>query len=145
MGDPEWAAADRFATFMGRKENEDELENLLGEWTNDYTDRELMGLLQSYGVPASVVETSEDLVDIDPQLKVRRHFRRLPHKVMGMRAWNAPSYTLSKTPNDITKAGATLGEDNEFVYKDLLGYTDDDIADFLIDGVITTETDVVAR
>ena len=59
-----------------------------------------------------------------------------------MRVWNAPAYILSKTPNDIWKAGATLGEDNEFVYKEILGYTDDEIADFLVEGVITTEADV---
>ena len=145
MGDPVWAKDPRFDTFLGRKENEDELEKCLGEWTKDYTDRELMGMLQMHGVSASVVETCEDLVDIDPQLKERKHFRRLPHKVMGLRAWNAPSYILSKTPNDITKGGATIGEDNEFVYKELLGYTDDEIADFLIEGVITTEMDAISK
>lgn len=145
MGDPEWAADPRYATFMGRKEHEDELEKSLGGWTQNYTDRELMGILQLHGVPASVVETCEDLVDIDPQLKERKHFRRLPHKVMGMRAWNAPSYILSKTPNNIWKGGATIGEDNEFVYKEILGYTDDEIAEFLIEGVITTEMDVISK
>ena len=145
MADPAWAADPRFATFLGRKEHEDDLEKLLGEWTKDYTDRELMGILQVHGVPASVVETCEDLVDIDPQLKERRHFRRLPHKVMGMRAWNAPSYILSKTPNEINKGGATMGEDNEFVYKEILGYTDDEIAEFLIDGIITTEMDAISK
>ena len=142
MGDPKWAQDPKFATCLGRKENEDELDRMLGEWTREYNDRELMTLLQVNGVPAGVVQTCEDLVENDPQLKERRHFRRLPHKVMGMRAWNAPAYILSKTPNHIWKAGATLGEDNEFVYKEILGYNDDDIADFLVEGVITTETDV---
>ena len=144
MENPEWAEDPRFATFLGRKENEDDLDARIGGWTKAYNDRELMAFLQANGISASVVETCEDLVENDPQLKVRRHFRRLPHKVMGMRAWQAPAYILSKTPNNITKAGATLGEDNEFVYKELLGYTDDEIADFLVEGVITTEADVAA-
>jgi benzylsuccinate CoA-transferase BbsF subunit len=145
MGDPGWAADPRFATFLGRKENEDELERLLGEWTRNYTDRELMNLLQSFGVSASVVQTCEDMIEIDPQLRERKHFRRLPHKVMGERVWNAPAYALSKTPNDIWKAGATIGEDNECIYKELLGYTDDEIAEFLIEGIITTEMDVIRK
>jgi len=145
MGDPEWAAEPRFSTFLGRKENEDELERLLGDWTKDFVDRELMGILQSYGVAASVVQSCEDLVEFDPQLKERKHFRSLEHKVMGMRVWNAPSYTLSKTPNEINKAGATIGEDNEYVYKEILGYTDDDIAEFLVNGVITTEMDLISK
>ena len=66
MGNPGWAEDPRFATFLGRKENEDDLEQAPGEWTKDYTDRELMALLQSFGVPASVVETCEDLIENRP-------------------------------------------------------------------------------
>lgn len=64
---------------------------------------------------------------------------------MGIRAWQAPAYIFSKTPNDIWKGGAALGEDNEFVYKELPGYIDDEIAEFLVEGVITTEMDVIAK
>jgi hypothetical protein len=34
-----------------------------------------------------------------------------------------------------------LGQDNEYVYKEILGLTDDDIGDMLAEGVITTEYD----
>ena len=142
MGDPEWTKDPRFATLLGRKDNEEELNRLVQEWTRDYVDREAMALLQAHGVPAGVVQTCEDMVEIDPQLRERRAYRRLPHKVMGMRVWNAPGYILSKTPNHIWKAGPTVGEDNEFVYKEILGCSDDDMANLLVEGVITTETDV---
>jgi len=142
MGGPEWTEDPRFATFLSRKENEDELDRLLAGWTKGFNDRELMALLQAHGVAAGVVQTCEDMVENDPQLRERQAYRHLPHKVMGMRVWNAPAYKLSKTPNLITKAGAIIGEDNEFVYKEILGYSDDDIANFLVEGVITTETDV---
>ncbi len=142
MGYPEWTKDPRFATFLGRKANEDELDRLVAEWTKDYPDRELTALLQARGIPAGVVQTCEDMVEVDPQLRARQAFRRLPHKVMGMRVWNAPAYKLSKTPDHIWKAGAIIGEDNEFVYKELLGYSDEDVASFLVEGVITTETDV---
>jgi len=35
-----------------------------------------------------------------------------------------------------------LGEDNEYVCREVTGLSDDDIADLLIAGVITTETDM---
>ena len=38
--------------------------------------------------------------------------------------------------------GPCLGEDNEYVYKQVLGYSDEEIADMLVDGVITTDADV---
>jgi benzylsuccinate CoA-transferase BbsF subunit len=142
MGEPEWTKDPKFGTFLGRKEHKEELNKLVAEWTRSYEERELMSLLQAAGVPAGVVEYCEDMVEKDPQFKLRQAFRRLPNKVQGMRVWNAPSYILSKTPNHIWKAGAIIGEDNEFVYKEILGYSDEDIANFLMEGVITTETDV---
>ena len=141
MGEPGWAKDPRFATARGRKEHEEELDRLIGEWTKDYHEFEVMARLQASGVPAGVVETSEDLFN-DPQLKHRQHFRFLQHKAIGRMACHAPAYILSKTPNYIWKAPNCLGEDNEYVYKQLLGYSDDEVADLLIDGVITTETDV---
>jgi benzylsuccinate CoA-transferase BbsF subunit len=99
-----------------------------------------MAMLQDAGVPCGMVQTAEDLFD-DPQLKERRHFRFLEHGVIGKHAYNAPAYQLSKTPNDIRKAGPCLGEDNEFVYTEILGYSYDEIADMLVEGVITTDAD----
>ena len=37
--------------------------------------------------------------------------------------------------------GPTLGQDNDYVYREVLGLSDDDIADMLAEGVITTEYD----
>ena len=38
--------------------------------------------------------------------------------------------------------GPSLGKDNEYVYKEILGLTDDEISDLLIEGVITTDADL---
>jgi len=48
-------------------------------------------------------------------------------------------YILSETPRAINKPSPCLGEHNEYVYKELLGMTDDDIAEHIIDGSITTQ------
>ena len=141
MNNASWTKDPKFTTLLARKDNEEELDRLIGEWTKDYDPHELMAILQDASVPCGVVQTAEDLFN-DPQVKEREHFRLLEHTVMGKHAYNAPAYRLSKTPNNITKAGPCLGEHNEYVYKKILGYTDDEIADMLIDGVITTDTDV---
>ena len=140
MGYPEWTEDPKFSTMLARKENEEELDRYIGEWTKDYTPYQLMTMLQDAGVTCGVVQTCEDLFN-DPQLKEREHFRVLEHQVIGDHAYNSPAYQLSKTPDDIHKAGPCLGEDNEYVYKEILGYTDDEIADMLVEGVITTEGD----
>jgi crotonobetainyl-CoA:carnitine CoA-transferase CaiB-like acyl-CoA transferase len=143
VGHAEWIGDSRFATLEARKKNEDELENLIGKWTEGREPEDVMDIMQQAGVPAGVVGAGigGDMFE-DPQLKHRNHFRRLDQQVIGNHVYNAPSYHLSKTPNHIFKAGPSLGEDNEYVYRDILGYTDDEIAEFLIEGVITTEQDV---
>jgi len=141
MGGPEWAHEPRFATLLARKENEDELEALVAEWTKNYAPHQVMATLQAAGVASGVVQTPEDLFN-DPQVKHRQHFRRLQHRVIGLHHYHTPAYKLSKTPSHLWKAGPCLGEDNESVYKEILGYSDEEVTQFLLDGVITTEHDV---
>jgi len=140
MGNPLWTREERFATLLKRKENEDDLDQLMGGWTKDYTPKEAMTLLQGHGVSAGMVETAEDLFN-DPQLKHRQQFRILNHPVIGPYSCQTPSYILSKTPCEIDRPAPCLGEHNEYVYKEILGFSDDEVADMLVEGMITTETD----
>jgi len=142
IGEPGWCGEPKFATFIGRKENEDELDNLIGEWSKDYTPEQVMAMMQASGIPAGVVHTSGEGIVNDPQAKHRQAFRWLNHQEIGPLLHNTPSYCLSKTPANIWKAAPCLGEDNEYVYREILGYSDDDIAEMLVEGVITTEADV---
>jgi benzylsuccinate CoA-transferase BbsF subunit len=136
----EWTRDSRFATIMARKQNEDELDKLIGEWTKAFTPEQVMTVMQEAGVPAGVVQTCEDLLS-DPQMKHRKHHRVLKHPAIGEHSYHAPAYVLSETPCEINRAAPTLGQDNDHVYKEILGLTDDDIADMLAEGVITTEYD----
>jgi len=142
MGEPEWTKDPKFSTLLARKENEDELDSLVGVWTMDYLPEQLMVTLQKAEIPGSVMLTSGEGVVNNPQAKHRQAFRWLNHEEIGPLLHNSPSYHLSKTPSRIWKAAPCLGEDNEYVYKEILGYSDDEIADLLAEGVITTEADV---
>jgi len=140
MGNPKWASDPRFDSILGRKENEDELDRLVTEWTKDYTPEQVMAMMQDAGVPAGVVQTCEDLLD-DPQLKHRQHFRVLEHPEIGPQSYHAPAYRLSETPCDIKSAAPCLGQHNHYVYTEILGFSENDVADMLVEGVITTEAD----
>ncbi len=142
IGEPQWSKDPKFSTLMLRKENEDELDRLIGEWTKDYSPEQVMAAMQAERVPAGVMLTSGEGIVNDPQAKHREAFRWLNHKEIGPLLHNSPSYHLSKTSAHIWKAAPCLGEDNEYVYKEILGYSDDEIAQFLVEGVITTEADL---
>jgi benzylsuccinate CoA-transferase BbsF subunit len=141
MGNPEWTRAERFSALLRRQENECELESLIAAWTLDHTADQVMHMLQDAGVPAGAVQNAEDLFS-DPQLRHREHFRFLEHREIGAHAYQAPAYRLSSTPCSLSKPAPCLGEDNEYVYREVLGLSDDEIAELLIEGVITTDTDM---
>ncbi len=143
IGRPKWTRDPRFATMLGRKRNEDELDTLVEAWTSERTPEQVMTALQAVGVPAGVVETARDLFD-DPQMKLRKHFRFMEHQVIGRHAYDGPAYVLSKTPDGQT-AAHTLGQHNEYVYKEILGISEDQIAELLIEGVITTDADLPSK
>ncbi len=46
IGEPDWTKQAKFATFTARKENEDELDRLIGDWTKDYPPEQVMAAMQ---------------------------------------------------------------------------------------------------
>lgn len=128
-----WVREEKFATIKGRKQNEDELERLIEEWTMDSSAEEVMSVLQKNGVPAGVVQTPRDLVN-DLQLGYREHFKSVEHVEMGT-YFNADfSFRLSETPGKFTPAPC-LGEHNYYVYKEILGLSDEEFVRLMEDGV----------
>ena len=109
------------------------LKSEIATWTRTQQAEELMQRLQSGGVPAGVVQTPEDLRG-DPQLAHRGHYWMLDHPTMGHRAYDGPSFRLSETPAELTKAAPLLGEDNESVYKDIVGMSDEEYVEHLVSG-----------
>ena len=137
MGKPAWANDVRFSTFEGRRGNEEEIDRLLGEWTAQHEAQELMRLLQEASVPAGAVQSQADLRE-DPQLQHQGFFQWLDHTECGPMPYDGLQFLLSKTPGKLRMPHALVGEHNEFVMKELLGLSDDEIADLIIEEVLET-------
>jgi benzylsuccinate CoA-transferase BbsF subunit len=138
-GHPDLSAQGRFATLADRKKNEDDLDRLVTEWTLSRTREEVEAVLQAAGIAASVVEKPQD-VYADSQFNHRHYWVPQDHPVMGEQLYEMQSaFILSKTPRRIKRPSPCLGEHNEYVFKELLKMTDDEIAEHIIDGSITTE------
>ena len=134
IGDPDWTRDGRFATTEGRKENEDELERLVEEWTIRFTPQEVMVRLQEAGVAAGVVETAVDMHH-DPQLGHRKHFLTFDHPVMGSHAVDALPFRLSKTPARQYLPDPCLGEHNAYICTEVLGMSDEEFLELVQAGV----------
>lgn len=138
----EWTKDPKFSSLLLRKENEAELNELVGEWTKSLAAEEAEARLQAVGVPCHVVSTVKDVFE-DPQIRHRGFLRKLKHSVMEEHTYYTHGFKLSKVEGN-WRTGPALGEHNEYVFKEILGMTDDEIANALIDGGITTDADLVS-
>jgi crotonobetainyl-CoA:carnitine CoA-transferase CaiB-like acyl-CoA transferase len=135
MGSPDWTKEKRFSTPSRRKILSEELDELLGRWTIQYPAEELEALLQKNGVPAGVVQNARDLA-IDPQLIARRFFVNLEHPVLGKTITDASPIRFEQDPTSDWKAAPLLGEGNRYVYMELLGFTENELSDYVNRGII---------
>jgi len=120
MGDPEWARRHKYSDLRGRRDNAEELDRLIGEWTSTRSSREVMRILQEAGVPAAAVNDASDLA-ADPQLCGRGFFTELQHASLGVTRADGNPIRMSDTPARIISAAPLPGADNRRVFLDLLG------------------------
>ena len=135
IGNPPWTKDKKFANLKSRKKNEDELDRLVEEWTMKKSPEEVMMLMQQAGVAAGVVNDGEDLQTRDPQLKARGFYVYLEHPEAGRIAHDGLTFALSATPGEIRRA-PLLGEHNEYVYKEILGFSEEEVNQLITDGVL---------
>jgi len=135
LGNPPWAEDGRFATLAGRLENSGELDRLVEEWTSRHTAEEAMALLQEQGVAAGVVAAASDLAQ-DPQLRERGFFIELDHPQLGKTISDAVPIRLSDTPARYIRAAPLWGQDNDYVYGELLGMSEGELAELKRQGVV---------
>ena len=128
-------SAERFSTLLGRKSNEDELDQIISEWTAAWDSKELMETLQSSDVAAGVVNDSRDLFE-DAQLKHRGHFRFPDHPEIGPYASDRSEITLSRTPGNLNRPAPLLGEHTEYVLKEIMGISEEEYKSLEDDGVL---------
>ena len=134
LGNPPWTEDPKFATLASRKANEEELDRLVEGWTAALAAEEVMERLQAAGIGAGVVQNGKDLLE-DPQLKHRHHFWYLNHPEMGVCAYDGPVFKLSDTPSELRMPAPCLGEHTEYVCTQMLGMSDEEFVNLLVEGV----------
>lgn len=132
---PSWTDDERFATLSSRLKNAAELDRLVEGWTGKRAADEVMSLLQKEGVPAGAVQDARDLAD-DPQLKARGFFIELEHPELGKTTSDATPIKLSDAPARYSRAAPTHGQDNDYIYKQLLNMSESEISGLRRQGII---------
>lgn len=100
---------------------------LISEWTAQHEHIALMQMLQSQSVAAGAVLDQSELMN-DPHTKERNYYIEVEHPETGVRAYPATTCKMSKTPRREWKRAPLLGEHNQYVFGELLGLSDGEIA-----------------
>lgn len=136
MDRPTWAAEPRFATQADRFAHQDSLDARVGEWTARLDCHAAMDLLQAAGVRAGAVQNARDLNEADPQIAHRGLFFEMDHPVIGEARFEGEPMKFSATGPDLWRSAPLLGEDNDYVYGQILGLASEEIAALAESGVI---------
>jgi len=135
LGNPPWSKEARFSTFWQRREHIEELNELVEQWTAQHNPGEVMNWLQEAGVPAGVVKDAHEVAE-DPQLATRGFFVDVRHPVLGKTTFDSTPIRLGRTPARFRRAAPSLGQDNRYVYQELLGMSHQELSRYIEDGVI---------
>jgi crotonobetainyl-CoA:carnitine CoA-transferase CaiB-like acyl-CoA transferase len=136
MGEPDWANESRYSSMRARLEFVDELEAKISQWTRTLVDYDIMAKCQRAGIAAGVVQNAEDLFRHDPQLADREFFEEISHFKKGKVVASGIPLGLTATPGRTTHAGSRVGQDNQSVLREVLGFSDSEIQHWLDVGAL---------
>jgi crotonobetainyl-CoA:carnitine CoA-transferase CaiB-like acyl-CoA transferase len=125
MGRAELGDDPRFITSAARRANHDELDAIIVAWAADQPLLEAFHKLQHAGVPAGPLLDDLAFAD-DPHLNDRQWQRPLLSLDVGTHLH--PGQPYRGVPQEWRRGSPVLGEDNAYVYKEVLGVSDEEFA-----------------
>ena len=135
LGNPGWAEEPGLQSLAGRKAQEEALDREVEAWTQKQSVEEVVRVLQAHGVAAGIVANGKDLWE-DPQLQSRNFVRLVEgHRELNQHYSAAASFQMSKTQPEL-KPACCFGQDNEYVFTQILGMSDVEFIQLLEAGVI---------
>lgn len=105
-----------------------ELDSKIKEWCAARTAKDIEDILNANRVPASKVNKAEDAVKSD-HYNNRNNFVTYKDETSGeeVKAFGVIPH-MSETPGEIWRGAPRIGQDNDLVYKEMLGYSDEKLA-----------------
>jgi len=138
IGRPEFETDPRFATRDARVTHVDELNAHIEAFTRTVPASVLVPLLEKHGVPAAEVRSPAEAVR-DPRVRARGETVALDHPKFGRVAdvigMGVP-ITFSNAPATPLRPAPSVGQDNELVYGEWLGYGDAGVEQLRANGII---------
>ncbi len=136
LGAPAWANEPRFADPAQRQTHLSEIHAHIASWTRTQTKFDATQRLQSVGLAAGPVLSAKELFR-DPHLQARGFFEVCTHPQAGTHAYCGRPMRFSETPMGTQRPAPCFGQHNAYVFGELLGLSDDALAQLLADGILS--------
>jgi crotonobetainyl-CoA:carnitine CoA-transferase CaiB-like acyl-CoA transferase len=139
IGKPELTNDARFATPDARVEHRFELVKILEDWLQSFPTRdEPLAILEKVRILSAPVLDIAQIIN-HPQIKARGAMQEVPHPGIGPVALPKSPFRFSETTVKIRSRAPLLGEHNERILSQYLGYSADRIASLTQSGVLVQE------
>jgi crotonobetainyl-CoA:carnitine CoA-transferase CaiB-like acyl-CoA transferase len=135
MGNPEWAKNELFQDYTSRSQYWDALKPLILNWTMEHTIDEIYRGAQERGSAIGAVYTAGEMLK-DRQMAERGFFVEVEHPELGKLTYPGVPYKLTDIPLEKPAAAPLLGQHNEEIYCNRLGFTKQDMIKLNETGVI---------
>ena len=135
MGRPELAEDERYATHGARGKHQQELDDMIAEWTKTMTAAELRELMNEYGVPNGKIYRAPDMLE-DIHFKAREAIISMPHPAFDELKMHNVFPKLSDMPGKVKWCGPELGQHNNEIYCDLLEMEKQQIVELTDKGIL---------
>lgn len=135
MEAPALAEDARYRDHEARGANQQELDGIIGRWSATLGTRELLDLLEKYGVPSGLIYRTADMLD-DPHFVARDAIVTTSHPHFGNLRMQNVAPRLSASPGSIRTPAPEIGQHNAEIYGGLLGLDDAAIAAYRSQAVI---------
>ena len=122
MQQPELAKDEKFSTHVARGNNQAELDELIFAWSIKFTADDLLALLEKHAVPAGRIYRAPDMLN-DEHFSARESIVEVSHPKYDNLKMQNVFPRLSATPGKIKWTGPELGQHNQEIYRELLGYS----------------------
>jgi CoA:oxalate CoA-transferase len=113
----------------------DQIDAAITEWTKTKSTDEIINLLNKADVPCSKLPSFDEVCN-DPQLLSRNMIIEVEQAISGKVKTPGSLFKLSRTPGNVNFPAPLLGENNEEVLSEMLGYTQEEITKLSNDGTI---------
>jgi crotonobetainyl-CoA:carnitine CoA-transferase CaiB-like acyl-CoA transferase len=118
-----------------RAENAAALLEFVGNWMKKHTKEEVWQKAQAANCPVTPINSAEDVVKSE-QMNARGFFEEIEHPKAGRLKMPARPYHFSKTPCALERPAPLLGEHNDAIYRERLGYGEEELDELRKAGVI---------